>query len=90
MAFSSQMLQRVSFGALKPCVPVSRLPRRKRLQTRVLGHLSVEPRLPFWVKSLSLVLMDDLEVAHKYGGTDGLETISGVEPRRRWSVADKP
>jgi len=33
--------------------------------------------------------MDDLKVAHKYGAMMGLEIISGVERRRRWSVADK-
>jgi len=32
---------------------------------------SAERHLPFLVKPLSLVLMDDLKVAHKYGGTDG-------------------
>ena len=30
-----------------------------------------EPHLPFQVKPLSSVLMDDLKVAHKYGGDDG-------------------
>ena len=29
---------------------------------------SGEPHLPFWVKPLSSILMDDLKVAHKYGG----------------------
>jgi hypothetical protein len=29
---------------------------------------SGEPHLPFQVKPLSSVLMDDLKVAHKYGG----------------------
>ncbi len=34
--------------------------------------------------------MDDLMVAHKYGGHwMGLEINSSVERRRRWSVADK-
>ena len=32
---------------------------------------SGEPHLPFQVKPLSSVLMDDLKVAHKYGGDDG-------------------
>ena len=32
---------------------------------------SGEPHLPFQVKPLSSVLMDDLKVAHKYGGGDG-------------------
>jgi hypothetical protein len=33
---------------------------------------SGEPHLPFQVKPLSCVFMDDLKVAHKYGGgTDG-------------------
>jgi hypothetical protein len=32
---------------------------------------SGEPHLPFQVKPLSPVLMDDLKVAHKYGGDDG-------------------
>jgi transposase len=34
--------------------------------------------------------MDDLKVAHKYGGAlMGLEIISGVERRHGWSAADK-
>ena len=32
---------------------------------------SGEPHLPFQVKPLSSVLMDDLKVAHKHGGDDG-------------------
>ena len=32
---------------------------------------SGEPHLPFPMKPLSSVLMDDLKVAHKYGGDDG-------------------
>ena len=31
-------------------------------------YSSGEPHLPFQVKPLSSVLMDDLKVAHKYGG----------------------
>ena len=33
-----------------------------------LSYPSGEPHLPFQVKPLSSVLMDDLKVAHKYGG----------------------
>jgi hypothetical protein len=36
-----------------------------------LLYPSGEPHLPFQVKPLSSVLMDDLKVAHKYGGDDG-------------------
>ena len=36
-----------------------------------LAYPSGEPHLPFQVKPLSSVLMDDLKVAHKYGGDDG-------------------
>ena len=36
-----------------------------------IAKASAERHLPFLVKPLSLVLMDDLQVAHKYGGTDG-------------------
>jgi hypothetical protein len=32
---------------------------------------SGDPHLPFQVKPLSSVFMDDLKVAHKYGGDDG-------------------
>lgn len=35
------------------------------------SYPSGEPHLPFQVKPLSPVLMDDLKVAHKYGGDDG-------------------
>jgi hypothetical protein len=35
------------------------------------SYPSGEPHLPFQVKPLSSVLMDDLKVAHKYGGDDG-------------------
>ena len=35
------------------------------------GYPSGQPHLPFRVKRLSSVLMDDLKVAHKYGGDDG-------------------
>ena len=35
-----------------------------------LTYPSGEPHLPFWVKLLSSVLMDDLKVAHKCGGVD--------------------
>lgn len=43
------------------------------------------------MKALSLVLMDDLTVAHKYGGHwMGFEINSSVERRRRWSEADEP
>jgi hypothetical protein len=35
---------------------------------KVAEYPSGEPHLPFRVKPLSLVLMDDLKVAHKYGG----------------------
>jgi hypothetical protein len=37
----------------------------------VAAYPSGEPHLPFQVKPLSSVLMDDLKVAHKYGGDDG-------------------
>jgi hypothetical protein len=36
-----------------------------------MTYPSGEPHLPFQVKPLSSVLMDDLKVAHKYGGNDG-------------------
>jgi hypothetical protein len=32
------------------------------------SYPSGEPHLPFRVKPLSSILMDDLKVAHKYGG----------------------
>jgi hypothetical protein len=35
------------------------------------SYPSGEPHLPFLMEPLSLVLMDDLKVAHKYGGDDG-------------------
>jgi hypothetical protein len=35
------------------------------------AYPSGEPHLPFPMKPLSSVLMDDLKVAHKYGGDDG-------------------
>ena len=35
------------------------------------SYPSGEPHLPFQVKPLSSVLMDDLKVAHKYGDNDG-------------------
>jgi len=37
----------------------------------VAKYSSGEPHLPFQVKRLSSVLMDDLKVAHEYGGDDG-------------------
>jgi hypothetical protein len=37
----------------------------------VPAYPSGEPHIPFQVKPLSSVLMDDLKVAHKYGGDDG-------------------
>jgi hypothetical protein len=40
------------------------------LEIRLL-YPSGEPHLPFQVKPLSSVFMDDLKVAHKYGGDDG-------------------
>jgi transposase len=45
--------------------------RAGRLTTSDLPYPSGEPHLPFQVKPLSSVLMDDLKVAHKYGGDDG-------------------
>ena len=39
-----------------------------RAIAREIGYPSGEPHLPFQVKPLSSVLMDDLKVAHKYGG----------------------
>jgi hypothetical protein len=40
-------------------------------KTMTFMYPSGEPHLPFQVKPLSSVLMDDLKVAHKYGGGDG-------------------
>jgi hypothetical protein len=39
--------------------------------TELDTYPSGEPHIPFQVKPLSSVLMDDLKVAHKYGGGDG-------------------
>ena len=47
--------------------PIDR-PSREKPENR---YPSGEPHLPFQVKPLSSVLMDDLKVAHKYGGDDG-------------------
>jgi transposase len=44
---------------------------RKAAERSVEAYPSGEPHLPFQVKRLSSVLMDDLKVAHKYGGDDG-------------------
>jgi hypothetical protein len=49
---------------------MTRRPRRNH-SPAFKAYPSGEPHLPFQVKRLSSVLMDDLKVAHKYGGDDG-------------------
>ena len=45
------------------------IPDRRGAEVDALSpYPSGEPHLPFQVKPLSSVLMDDLKVAHKYGG----------------------
>jgi acetoin utilization protein AcuC len=44
---------------------------RERFRIGVDGYPSGESHLSFPLKRLSSVLMDDLKVAHKYGGDDG-------------------
>jgi hypothetical protein len=57
--------------------PVQRAWRRARPMAAAMQdygyspYPSGEPHLPFLMEPLSLVLMDDLKVAHKYGGDDG-------------------
>ena len=55
--------------ATPQAVPIER--GRERRSLSEAAYPSGEPHLPFQVKPLSLVLMDDLKVAHKYGGDDG-------------------
>jgi hypothetical protein len=62
-----------SFGENPPIRREKALPFRPRT-IKVSGekpYPSGEPHLPFHVKPLSSVLMDDLKVAHKHGGDDG-------------------
>ena len=58
--------------AFKAKVALAAVKGEKTLAELAVGALSQypsgEPHLPFQVKPLSSVLMDDLKVAHKYGG----------------------
>ena len=53
---------------------------QSKMAANDLTDPSGEPHLPFQVKPLSSVLMDDLKVAHKYGGNDG----AGPDPQRQF------
>jgi hypothetical protein len=66
----SWTLQRAAvFGLGIPSFVAPRISAREWLAAE--KYPSGEPHLPFQVKRLSSVLMDDLKVAHKYGGDDG-------------------